>query len=74
LEKKGGSKTVTTGPEFEFEEIERQEREARLRLEAAREQKKMDEGEAQHERPELIRKLEEEWEQAVERLRRLRES
>ena len=65
---------MAMGSEFEFEEIERQEREARQRLEAAREQNKMDEGEAPHQQPELIRKLEAEWKQALERLHRARGS
>jgi hypothetical protein len=65
---------MTPGPEFEFEELERQEREARLRLAAARERNKLDEGEASHEQPEIIRKLEAEWQHALERLRQARKA
>lgn len=61
---------MTAGAEWEFEEIARQERDAREALEAARERNLMDEGEASHES--LISKLEAEWKAAVERLERAR--
>ena len=55
----------------ELEKIERDEQEARLRLEEARGQNETDEtGEAQHEG--LISKLEEEWKHALERLEHAR--
>jgi hypothetical protein len=50
----------------EFVKIERDEQEARQRLAEAREQQKMDEGEAAHEGP--LEKLEDEWKKARERL------
>ena len=55
-----------------LEQVERTEREAKLRLAAAREQARMDEGELPAEHHELIRKLEAEWKQARERLHRVR--
>ncbi len=48
-----------------LEQVERAEREARLRLAAAREQAQ---GEAPGEHHELIHKLEAEWKHALERL------
>ena len=63
-----------TGHEFEFEEIERNEREARERLEHARERHRLDDGVIPHEHHELIHKLEVEWQQAVERLEHARRS
>jgi len=57
---------------FEYEEIERNEREARERVEAAREQAKMVDGEAPHES--VINKLEAEWKEARERLHRAQKS
>jgi hypothetical protein len=60
---------VGTGNQgFEYEEIERDEREARERVEAAREQAKMVDGEAPHES--VLAKLEAEWHEARERLHR----
>jgi hypothetical protein len=53
---------------WELEQVEREEREARLRLESAREQALMNEGEAHPEHHELIHKLEAEWKHARERL------
>ena len=50
----------------EFVKIERDEQEARQRLAEAREQQKMDEGEAAHEGP--LEKLEDESKKARERL------
>jgi hypothetical protein len=52
----------------QFEQIERDEREARLRLAEVRERAKMNEGEAPAEHHELIQKLEDEWHKARERL------
>jgi hypothetical protein len=54
-----------------LEQVERDEREARLRLAAAREETK---GEAPHGHHELIHKLETEWKHALERLHRARQS
>ena len=65
---------IVAGQPWELEQIAREEREARERLEAARERNLMNEGEAPHEHHELIRKLEAEWQQAVERLERARRS
>lgn len=56
----------------EYEEIEREEREARLRLAEAREQSRMNEGEAPPEHHELLRTLEEDWKRALERLQQFR--
>jgi hypothetical protein len=50
-----------------LEHVEREEREARLRLTAAPEQAPMNEG-ASSEHRELIHKLEAEWKHALERL------
>lgn len=55
-----------------YEAVEREEREARLRFEEARERARMDEGEAPPEHHELLRTLEEEWNRALERLKKLR--
>lgn len=57
---------------LEYEEIERDEREARERVEAAREQAKMVDGEAPHES--VLAKLESEWQEARERLHRAHKS
>ncbi len=59
---------------WELEQVEREEREARLRLEAAREQARMNDGEAPHEHHELIHKLEAEWKHALERLHGARQA
>jgi hypothetical protein len=56
----------------EFEAIEREEREARLRLDEARERAMLNEGEAPTEHHELLRALEADWKHAVERLHRIR--
>jgi hypothetical protein len=56
----------------EFEAIEREEREARLRLDEARERAMLNEGEAPTEHHELLRTLEADWKHAVERLHRIR--
>lgn len=56
----------------ELQQVEREEREAQLRLAAAREQAKMNDGEAPTEHHELLHKLEEEWKRARERLERSR--
>jgi hypothetical protein len=56
----------------ELEQVEREEREAQLRLAAAREQAMTSEGEVPKEHHDLVRKLEAEWKQALERLERAR--
>jgi hypothetical protein len=56
----------------EYDEIEREEREARLRLAEARERARLSEGEAPPEHHELLRTLEEEWKRALERLHEIR--
>lgn len=56
----------------EYAEIEREEREARLRLAEARERARRNEGEAPPEHHKLLRTLEEEWKRALERLREIR--
>jgi hypothetical protein len=56
----------------EFEAIEREEREARLRLDEARGRAMLNEGEAPTEHQEILRTLEGEWKHAVERLHRIR--
>jgi hypothetical protein len=56
----------------QFDQIERDEHEAELRLSEAREQAKMNEGEAPSEHHDLIHKLEEEWHKARERLEHAR--
>ena len=53
-----------------LEQVERDEREARLRLAAARQQ---GQGDAPAEHHELIHKLEAEWKHALERLHRTRQ-
>ncbi len=53
----------------ELVRLEREENEARLRLDAARARNLMDEGEAPTADHALIEKLEEEWKHAVERLK-----
>ena len=57
---------------FELEAIEREEREARLRLDEARDRAMMNEGEAPREHKDLLRALEADWKHAVERLHRIR--
>jgi hypothetical protein len=52
--------------------MERDEQNARLALEAAKERNKMDDGEASHEHHELIHKLEADWKHALERLHHAR--
>lgn len=54
-------------------QVEQEEREARERLEAAREQPLMNEGEVPSEHHELIHKLEAEWKHARERLEQARQ-
>jgi hypothetical protein len=65
---------LISGQEWELEQIEREEREARERLEAARERHMTADGEIPHEHHELIHKLEAEWKHAVERLEHARHS
>ena len=55
----------------EFDQIERDEHAAQLRLSEAREQAKRDEGSAEHES--LIEKLEHEWQKARDRLDQARQ-
>jgi hypothetical protein len=56
----------------ELEAIVRDEQEARLRLDAARDRAKMDDGEAPTEDHALLQKLEADWKHALERLHRVR--
>jgi hypothetical protein len=56
----------------EFEQIEREEQAAQQRLAQAREQAKMNDGEAPAEHHDLIRRLEDEWQRARERLQQAR--
>jgi len=63
---------IEAGQEWELEEIERDERAARERLEAARERNLMVDGEIPHEHHELLHRLEAEWKQARERLEHAR--
>jgi hypothetical protein len=56
----------------ELEAIEREEREARLRLDEARDRAMLNEGEAPTEHQELLRALEAAWKHALERLHRIR--
>jgi hypothetical protein len=58
----------------QLEQVEREENEARLRLEAAREQALMNEGEVPSEHHELIHKLEADWKHALERLHQARQA
>jgi hypothetical protein len=58
---------------FELEMLGRQEQEARERLHSARERYSTDDGDIPHEHHELIGKLEAEWKELHERLRRARE-
>ncbi len=58
----------------QLQQVEREENEARLRLEAAREQALMNEGEVPSEHHELIHKLEADWKHALERLHQAREA
>jgi hypothetical protein len=53
-------------------QIEQEERDAQLRLAEAREQAKLSDGEAPAEHHDLVRKLEDEWHRAVERLEQAR--
>jgi vacuolar-type H+-ATPase subunit H len=53
-------------------QIEQEERDAQLRLAEAREQAKLNDGEAPAEHHDLIQKLEDEWHRAVERLEHAR--
>jgi regulator of RNase E activity RraB len=52
----------------ELVQMEREEQEARLRLEDAREQNKRDDGVYEPEHHALIHRLEAEWKEALERL------
>jgi hypothetical protein len=56
----------------EYDEVAREEQEARLRLAEARERARRDEGEAPPEHHELLRTLEEDWKRALERLHVIR--
>jgi hypothetical protein len=56
----------------ELEAIEREEREARLRLAEARDSVTMNEGEVPTEHQELLRTLEADWKRILERLHRMR--
>jgi hypothetical protein len=56
----------------QVERIEREENEARLRLEDARKEARAGEGEVPSDHHERIHKLEAEWKHAVERLHRAR--
>ena len=56
----------------EFIQLEREEQEARSRLEQARERNERDDGVYEPEHHKLIHKLEEEWKHAHERLHRAR--
>ena len=58
----------------QLQQVQREENEARLRLEAAREQALMNEGEVPSEHHELIHKLEADWKHALERLHRTRDA
>lgn len=53
-------------------QIEQEERDAQLRLAEAREQAKLNDGEAPAEHNKLLQKLEDEWHRAVERLEQAR--
>jgi hypothetical protein len=57
-----------------LEQVERSEREARLRLDAARERTPMNEGDDAGEHRKLIEKLEAEWKHALEHLHRARQA
>jgi hypothetical protein len=56
----------------QYYQIEREEQEARLRLDAARAQQLEDDGEAPTADHELIQRLEADWKHALERLHRAR--
>jgi hypothetical protein len=56
----------------ELEEIVRDEQEARLRLDEARDKARRNEGETPTEDHELIQRLEADWKHALERLHRIR--
>ncbi len=56
----------------EFEAIEREEQDARLRLDEARDRARMNDGEATTEDKELLTRLEADWKHALERLHRIR--
>jgi hypothetical protein len=57
---------------LELEAIEREEHDARLRLDEARGRAMLDDGEAPTEDQELLRSLEADWKRALERLHRIR--
>jgi hypothetical protein len=63
---------IEPGQVWEVEQIAREEREARERLEAARERHMTDDGVIPHEHHELIHRLEDDWKHAVERLEHAR--
>ncbi len=56
----------------ELQRFQQEERDAQLKLAAAREQARMNDGEAPEEHHELIHKLEKEWQHARDRLHRAR--
>ncbi|HTU85772.1 MAG TPA: hypothetical protein VMF57_09380 [Solirubrobacteraceae bacterium] len=56
----------------ELEEIEREEREARLRLAEARDREERNEGETPTADHELLQRLEADWKHALERLHHIR--
>jgi len=56
----------------QFEQIERDEQDAQLRLAEAREQARMNDGEAPAEHNALLQKLEDEWKKARELLEQAR--
>ena len=56
----------------QLRQIEQEERDAQLRLAEAREQAKLNDGEAPEEHNSLLQKLEDEWHRAVERLEQAR--
>jgi hypothetical protein len=60
--------------QYELEQIERDEREARLRLAEMRERVERSEGVAPNEDHELLRQLEEEWKHLADRLHRARQA
>jgi hypothetical protein len=64
---------VSINPE-ELELVEREEHEARLRLGEARERQLMNEARAPAGHTELLRRLEADWQRALERLHRAREA
>ena len=64
---------MSINPE-ELELVEREEHEARLALAEARDRQRMSEGEVPSEHMELLRRLEADWQHALERLHRAREA